>query len=212
MTNTTFLEWFCLFIKLVSLLKDGMRTSKKVSYLHIFITLFKLILRSGLLQTMTAAQKSTLDVTDCPIKKPEAHRGQWNKKWYSYTFHGPGLWYKWSVAMQINYLVWPFWPFPCESHTDPVIERMNSYKCKYQMILADGGYRNKGDYFDKPTSLTNKRQYMRSIAQIRLENHNGKNKQFLIWSSYYRGDLNKHYFFTIAFTAPKVFDNGNNLF
>ena len=76
MTNTTFLEWFCLFIKLVSLLKDGMRTSKKVSYLHIFITLFKLILRSGLLQTMTAAQKSTLDVTDCPIKQLGAHKGQ----------------------------------------------------------------------------------------------------------------------------------------
>ena len=61
-------------------------------------------------------------------------------------------------------------------HTDLVIARMSVLHNIHnvEMILADAGYREKGEYFHVPNGLKNMGQNMRSIARSRHENKCGR--------------------------------------
>lgn len=124
--------------------------------------------------------------------------------------------YELGISIQNGDLVWLLGPFPCGSHPDIKIARMSIVHNigVDEMILADSGYRDKGEYFDTPTGLNNKGQYMRSIARSRHEIFNSRVKRFKILSTTYRGEISKHYlyFYTVAIMCQIEISTGKKLF
>jgi DDE superfamily endonuclease len=114
--------------------------------------------------------KISIDGTDCPIEEPQP----FNKKYYSHKFNGAGVKYELGLCIVTGWIVWYNGPFPC-GNTDLQIARLRvcTHLEKEERILADGGYRDDGQYFDTPTGLHNKGQCMRSLCRARHETVNG---------------------------------------
>ena len=62
-----------------------------------------------------------------------------------------------------------------------------------ELILADGGYRDGGEFFETPSGLNTRDQAMKQVARTRHETFNSRIKKFKIMDDRYRGELSKHY-------------------
>ena len=59
----------------------------------------------------------TIDGTDFRIREPT----NFDKKWYTPKFHGPGVRYEVGIAIQTGWIVWINGPYPCGTPADLTI-------------------------------------------------------------------------------------------
>lgn len=132
----------------------------------------------------------TVDGTDFRIYEP----GEFDARWFSHKFHGPGVRYEVGIAIQTGHIVWVNGPFPCGAWPDLRISRdwIIHELQNGEMLLADGGYADGGQYFDTPTGLNNAGQYMRSVARARHETVNRRFKEWGILERRFRHKLVLH--------------------
>ena len=133
--------------------------------------------------------KVTIDGTDFRIYEP----APFDPKWYSHKFHGPGLRYEVGVCIQTGWIVWRNGPFPCSKNDLQIARSWLIYELDQgEKYLADGGYRDGGQFSETPNGLNNPDQKMKALARARHETVNRRFKQFGILSQRFRHSLNKH--------------------
>ena len=133
----------------------------------------------------------SLDGTDFRIKEPRP----FNHQWYSHKFKGPGVRYEVGISISNSWISWVNGPFPCGSWTDLRIARsaggiqMMDHGERY---IADGGYRDGGDFGITPTGLNNAEQRRQSLVRARHETINGRFKRWRALSGVFRNRLWRH--------------------
>jgi hypothetical protein len=127
----------------------------------------------------------TLDGTDFRIFEPK----DFDRKWFSHKFKGPGLRYEIGVCIQTGWIVWVNGPYPCGRYPDLCIarHRIQHVLDEGEKYVADGGYKDGGQYGDTPTGLRGLGQKMKKAERSRHETVNGRFKVFSI--------LNTNFFF-----------------
>ena len=82
------------------------------------------------------------------------------------------------------------------------------------MILADGGYRDGGEFFETPTWFITRDQAVKKVARTRHETFNSRNKNLKLIEDRYRGELSKYYliFHSIVNILQIEINCGNKLF
>jgi hypothetical protein len=83
-----------------------------------------------------------------------------------------------------------------------------------EKIVADGGYRDGGDFMETPTGFNNPDQRMKKLARARHETVNCRLKRFNILRKLYRHDLQTHgrVFHAIAIITQIGIEAGEQLF
>lgn len=134
--------------------------------------------------------KVSIDGTDFRIREPSP----FDPKWFSHKFHGPGVRYEVGVCIQTGWIVWTNGPFPCGEMNDLQIARswLIFELDENEKYLADGGYRDGGQYSETPNGLNNDDQRMKAVVRARHETINNRFKQFGSLSQRYRHKLHHH--------------------
>jgi DDE superfamily endonuclease len=156
--------------------------------------------------------KVTVDGTDCPIQEPSP----FSPKWYSHKFKGPGLRYEVAVCIQTGWIVWVNGPYPCGSWPDLKIARhwLVHKLARGEKFLADGGYRDGGEFAETPTGLNTPDQRQKRLARARHETVNNRFKFFKVLTTPYRHDVHTHgqCFTAIANLTQIAIQKGEPLF
>jgi hypothetical protein len=108
-------------------------------------------------------------------------------------FKGPGVKYKVGVCIMTGWIVWFNGPYPC-GNTDLTIAQRGvcNHLEPQEKILADGGYRDGGQFFHTPTGFHNVGQRMRSLCRARHETINRRLKSFRVLSTCFQHGFEFH--------------------
>jgi hypothetical protein len=124
--------------------------------------------------------------------------------------------YEIGLCIQTGHIVWKNGPFPCGKYPDLKISRLGVVELlnEGEMILADGGYRDGGQYHDTPTGYNTLGQRMKKVARARHETVNSRIRYFNILNHQFRGDRNKHWmvFHAIVNITQLGIEEGHSLF
>lgn len=94
----------------------------------------------------------TVDGTDFPIYEPTPY----SRKWYSHKFKGPGLRYEIAMSIQSGDIVWCNGPYPAGWSDLKIARDALVFQLEPgEMVCADGGYRDGGEFFQTPTGEKN---------------------------------------------------------
>jgi hypothetical protein len=148
----------------------------------------------------------SLDGTDFKIMEPS----EFDPKWWSYNFNGPGLRYEKAIGIRTRDIVWAHGGVPCGEWPDLRLAR-NAFIDRLlpgEKAIADGGYRDH-HYFD----FTNGAQQRKPIL-ARHETVNGRIKLFRCMKERFRHALYLHprFFHAIVNLTQIMIDNGEPLY
>ena len=133
----------------------------------------------------------TVDGTDFQIEEPT----QFDRKWYSHKFKGPGLRYELYVCVKTGDMVAYHRPFPCGSYLDIKVYRLRLRRklSTGEKVISDGGYKG-GITVVSPDDRTKSRDIRRAMrkARARHETINGRLKNWKSLRNIYRHSLCKH--------------------
>jgi DDE superfamily endonuclease len=136
--------------------------------------------------------KVTIDGTDFRIREPT----NFDRKWFSHKFSGPGLRYEMGVCIATGHIVWIHGPFPCGSNPDIKIFRRGLKQVirpGVERVEADAGYRGEPLYISTPRDFRNEREEIaKNHARARHEHVNRYLKHFGCLQQTYRHKLSKH--------------------
>lgn len=136
--------------------------------------------------------KVTVDGTDFKIRQPK----EYNKKWYSHKFNGPGLRYEVGVCISTGHIVWIHGPFPCGTNPDITIFRKGMKQAVNrgeEKVEADKGYRGEPLYISDALDFRNEvEKRAKQQARSRHEHINRYFKQFHCLKDTYRHHLDDH--------------------
>jgi hypothetical protein len=154
----------------------------------------------------------SVDGTDFAIFEPSP----FSPKWYSHKFNGPGLRYEIAICIQTGEPVWINGPFPCGSWSDLRIARNALVDAldAGEYYLADGGYRDGGQYSVTPTGLYLFDDRQKSVVRARHETLNKRYKDWGALRQLYRHNRVSHskVFRAIANIVQVTIMNGEPLF
>lgn len=149
-----------------------------------------------------------MDGVDFKILEPS----NFNKKWYSHKFKGPGIRYELGLCIRTGSIVWKNGGYPCGEYPDLKLAR-EAYVLSVnqgEKTMADKGY-NDSNFFILPNEV-NSRMHKRIMS--RHETLNKRIRQFNILSHTYRHDIKKHpmiFHAVVNITQIKI-ENGEPLF
>jgi DDE superfamily endonuclease len=139
-----------------------------------------------------------------------------NKQWFSHKLNGPGLRYEVAICIQTGEPVWTNGPFPCGSWPDLRIARHALVDCLEpgEYYLADGGYRDGGNYSVTPTGNHHFHDRQKATVRARHESYNKRLKDWGALRIKYRHKLDTHLlvFQAIANIVQVTIGNGEPLF
>ena len=137
---------------------------------------------------------------------------QFNPKWFSHKFHGPGLRYEIGLCIRTGDIVWANGGLPCGQWSDLRIARSLILEETQpgEMIIADRGYRDE-EFFDIPA---NEGDQLKKLILARHETVNRRIKQFRCMGSKFRHDLHLHprFFHAVVNLCQLTIENGEPLF
>jgi hypothetical protein len=101
-----------------------------------------------------------------------------------------------GLCIQTEWLVWINGPYPCGAFPDLKIAREHLFNvlAPGEKVVADGGYRNGGEFTETPNGLINMDQIQKSQTRARPETVNGRSQDFTILKQSFRGYLGDHGF------------------
>ena len=133
-----------------------------------------------------------------------------NPKWYSHKFNGPGLRYEIGLCIRTGDIVWVHGGFPCGEWPDLRLAR-NAFIDRLEpqeMVVADGGYQDQ-QYFVNP----NGDQRIKQIL-ARHETVNRRVKQFRCMKDIFRHELYLHprFLHAVVNLTQLMIQNGEPLY
>ena len=175
----------------------------------IFTLIFKLNwenrLRGALGGTSTYI---SLDGTDFKILEPT----EFDPKWWSHKFNGPGLRYEIGISIRSGDIVWAHGGLPCGEWPDLRLARnaLIDALLPGERVVADKGY-NDPNYFDVP--IGNADHQKRQIL-ARHETVNHRIKKFCCMNNRFRHKLYLHplFFHAVINLNQLMIENGEPLF
>lgn len=134
--------------------------------------------------------KITVDGTDFKIYEPM----NFDPRWFSHKFNGPGVRYEVGICIQTGWIVWINGPFPCGEWPDLRIARdaLHYALPPGELYVADGGYADGGQNSDTPNGLNDDDQRMKKVARARHETVNRRFKEFNILHRVFRHNIHLH--------------------
>lgn len=120
----------------------------------------------------------SVDGTDFRIYDP----WPFDSKWYSRTFHGPGLRYEIGICIATWHIVWANGPFPFGAYPDVKIFQL-SMKLSLEAneeVVADGAYND--ERCSKMGENSSQTRFY-GFVRTRHETVNQRFKQFLSWDT-----------------------------
>lgn len=138
---------------------------------------------------------------------------EFNPKWWSHKFNGPGLRYEIGICIRTGEIVWAHGGVPCGEWPDLRLAR-NAVLDSLQpgeRIIADRGY-NDVNYFDIPNGNAFDVQKRRILA--RHETVNRRVKQFSCMNARFRHKLPLHprFFHAVINLTQLMIENGEPLY
>ena len=135
---------------------------------------------------------------------------EFNPKWWSHKFNGPGLRYEIAIYIRTGDIVWAHGGFPCGQWPDLRLAR-NAFIHRLQpeeKALADNGYRDQ-NYFE----FSNGDQQRKRIL-ARHETVNGRIKLFGCMKERFRHALYLHprFFHAVVNLTQLMIENGEPLY
>lgn len=135
---------------------------------------------------------------------------EFDRKWYSHKFHGPGLRYEVGLCIRTGNIVWAHGGLPCGQWPDLRLAR-DAFVYRLQegeKALADGGYRDH-HYFENPNGDQQKKRIL-----ARHETVNGRIKQFHCMKERFRHVLYLHpcFFRAVINLTQLMIENGEPLY
>jgi len=153
-----------------------------------------------------------VDGTDFRIREPT----QFDPKWFSHKFNGPGLRYEVGLCIQTGDCVWIHGPFPCGDWPDLRIARDAIVDAldDGEYYLADGGYSDGNQYSVTPSGFHDFTDRQQSTVRARHETINKRFKQWGALKQVYRHKRKSHsaVFRAIANITQLAMDCGEPLF
>lgn len=155
----------------------------------------------------------TVDGTDFKIQEPYPWKTEFNRKFFSSKFKGPGLRYEIGVCIKTGFVVWYHGPFPCGAFPDIKIYnlKLKTLLLTGEKVIADKGY--KGDFtVCTPLNASDEdHKKSMSISRARHETINRRFKQMQALKQVWRHDRTKHIFALEAVLAltQLEFENGH---
>jgi len=139
----------------------------------------------------------SVDGTDLPVPEPSRPI---DPKWYSHKINRAALRYKLAIGIHTGWIVWVNGPFPAGEWNDLNIARhaLVHFLHDNEHYIADGGYRDGGQWSITPTGRHDFADRQRSVVRSRHETINLKLKQWNILAVMFRHPLEKH---RLAFRA-----------
>lgn len=152
----------------------------------------------------------SLDGTDFKIMEPT----EFDPKWYSHKFNGPGLRYEIGLCIRTGDIVWAHGGLPCGEWPDLRLARHAIIHALLpaETIIADRGY-NDPNYFDFPNGNAADQQKRQILA--RHETVNRRIKQFsYCMSSRFRHSLQLHprFFHAVVNVTQLMIESGEPLY
>lgn len=135
---------------------------------------------------------------------------EFDPKWWSHKFNGPGLRYEVGLCIRTGDIVWAHGGLPCGEWPDLRLAR-NAFISGLQpgeKALADGGYRD-NDFFENPNGDQQKKRIL-----ARHETVNGRIKQFCCMKDRFRHALYLHplFFNAVVNLTQLMIENGEPLY
>ena len=132
----------------------------------------------------------TIDGTDFCLREPT----EFDPRWFSHKFKGPGFRYEVGVCIQTGWIVWINGPYAPGDWSDLAIARYGiaTKLDPGEKYLADGGYSSQDGNAKTPTGLHNHDQSMKSKARARHEAINALLKQYAVLKDCFRHSRNDH--------------------
>jgi hypothetical protein len=125
----------------------------------------------------------TVDGTDFRICEPT----NFDKKWFSHKFNGPGVRYEIGICIQTGWIVWINGPFPCGTPDLCIARNALIFELDQdEMYLADGGYNDGNQFSVTPSGNHTELDRMKSVARARHEAVNSLFKNYGILEHRYR--------------------------
>jgi len=150
----------------------------------------------------------SLDGTDCRIMEPS----EFDEKWFSHKFNGPGLRYEIGVSIHTGDIVWAHGGYPCGEWSDLRLFRdaLIEAIAPGERIVADRGY-NDLNFFDFPNGNADIRK---KIILARHETVNKRLKQFCCLKERFRHPLHLHprFFHACVNITQLMIENGDPLY
>lgn len=156
----------------------------------------------------------SLDGTDFRIMEPT----EFDTKWWSHKFNGPGLRYEIGICIRTGNIVWahggfPYGGFPCGAWPDLRIARdaIIEFLQPGEKIIADRGY-NDANYFEVPNGTEGDQIKKQILA--RHETVNRRIKKFSSMSVRFRHSLHLHprFFHAVLNVTQLMIENGEPLY
>jgi DDE superfamily endonuclease len=133
----------------------------------------------------------TVDGTDFRIREPK----DFDSKWYTKKYNGPGLRYEVAVCIHTGHIVWCHGPFPCGQNPDITIFRKGLKDALEEGEMAEGD----SGYIGEPLTLSSKYNFRsenhrrsKALARARHECINRLLKQFEVLHQRFHHGLEKH--------------------
>ena len=131
-------------------------------------------------------------------------------KWYSHKFRGPGLRYEVGLCIRTGHIVWAYGGLPCGEWSDLKLAR-NVFIHRLlpnEKALADKGYRDQ-NFFENPNGDPHKKTIL-----ARHETVNARIKQFCCMKNTFRHALYLHpcFFHAVVNLIQLMLINGEPLF
>ena len=137
---------------------------------------------------------------------------EFDPKWWSHKFNGPGLRYEVGICIRTGDIVWAHGGLPCGEWPDLRLAR-NSIISALQpgeKIIADRGY-NDINYFDVPNGNAD---VQKKNILARHETVNRRIKQFYCMNNRFRHYLHLHprFFHAVVNLTQLMIENGEPLY
>jgi len=152
----------------------------------------------------------SIDCVDFRIQEPT----EFDVKWWSHKFNGPGLRYEIGLNINNGYIVWAYGGYPCGRYPDLRLARQHyiNFVDDEEKTIADNGYRDR-NYFicpmAYPLSIFRIKQYL-----ARHETVNKRIRHFMVLSNRFRHELQKHRpcFYAVVNLTQIAIQNGEPLY
>ena len=138
---------------------------------------------------------------------------EFDPKWWSHKFNGPGLRYEVGICIRTGDIVWANGGVPCGEWPDLRLARnlIIHFLQEGEKIIADRGY-NDLNYFSPPSGNEGDQQKRRILA--RHETVNRRIKQYCCMSYKFRHSLQLHprFFHAVVNLTQLMIENGEPLY
>ncbi len=137
---------------------------------------------------------------------------EFNPKWWSHKFNGPGLRYEIGICIRTGHIVWAHGGLPCGEWPDLRLARNAIIEALLpgERIVADRGY-NDANYFEIDGIISDRKK---KKLLARHETVNRRIKQFRCMSSKFRHalDLHPRFFHAVVNLTQLMIENGEPLY